>query len=75
MEGVKTWLSSQRQSFLTQAYKNLFPDTTSTLVIPVVTALRSSLSTYIPLTAAYFPNERRIIFRILWIVIIHHLNL
>jgi hypothetical protein len=36
MEGVKTWLSSQ-------AYKNLFTDTTSASV-PAVTTLRSSLS-------------------------------
>jgi hypothetical protein len=31
---------------LTQAYKNVFPDTTSTS-IPVVTTLRSSLSMYV----------------------------
>jgi hypothetical protein len=43
MEGVQTWLSSQAAEFLTQAYKKLFPDNTSTS-IPAVTMLRSSLS-------------------------------
>jgi hypothetical protein len=40
MEGVKTWLSSQVADFLTQAYKNLFPDTNAP--IPAVTTLRNS---------------------------------
>jgi hypothetical protein len=44
MKGVKTWLSSQEEN-LTQAHKNLFPDTS--VSIPVVTALKSSLSMYV----------------------------
>jgi histone-lysine N-methyltransferase SETMAR len=31
MEGVKTWLSSQAEDFLTQAYENLFPDTNASI--------------------------------------------
>jgi hypothetical protein len=47
MESVKMWLSShRRQTSLTQAYKNLFPDKT-TASVPAVTALRSSLSMYV----------------------------
>jgi hypothetical protein len=38
IRGVKTWLNSQ-------AYKNLFPDTSAS--IPAVTTLRSSLSMYV----------------------------
>jgi hypothetical protein len=45
MEGIKMWLSSQAAD-LTQAYKNLFLNTTSTS-IPAVTTLRSSLSMYV----------------------------
>jgi hypothetical protein len=39
MEGVKTRLSSQRHTSFTQAYKNLFPDTTGAS-IPAVTAFK-----------------------------------
>jgi hypothetical protein len=45
MESDKTWLSSQVADFLTQAYKNLFPDTSAPIV--AVFTLRSSLSKYV----------------------------
>jgi hypothetical protein len=51
-EGVKTRLSSQAAYFLTQAYKNLFPDITSAPV-QEVTTFRSSLCTYF-LNKLYF---------------------
>jgi hypothetical protein len=35
----------RRQPFMTQAYKNLFPDTSAS--VPAVTLLRSSLSVYV----------------------------
>jgi transposase len=44
MEGVKTWLSPYNS--LTQAYTNLFPDTTNASV-PAVSTLKSSLSMYV----------------------------
>jgi hypothetical protein len=43
MEGVKTWLAHRRQASLTQAYKNLFPDTAGAS-FSAMTTLRSSLS-------------------------------
>jgi membrane-bound acyltransferase YfiQ involved in biofilm formation len=46
MQGVKMQLSSQATFSLTQAYKNLFPDTTSASV-PAVTRFISSLSMYV----------------------------
>jgi hypothetical protein len=44
----------RQQTSLTQAYKNLFPDTTS-VSIPGVTTLRSSLSTYVYFVHNFFP--------------------
>jgi hypothetical protein len=46
MEGAKMWPSSQVADFLTQAYKNIFPDMTGAS-ISIVTKTRSSQSTYI----------------------------
>jgi hypothetical protein len=43
----------RRQTSLTQAYKNLLPDTTS-VSVPAVTALRSSLSMYVFLYITLF---------------------
>jgi hypothetical protein len=44
MKGVKMWLSSHGKDLI-QAYKNSFPDTS--VSIPAVTAVKSSLSMYI----------------------------
>jgi hypothetical protein len=47
MEGVKVCLSVHRQqTSLTQAYKNIFPDTTNASIL-MVTMLRNSLRMYI----------------------------
>jgi hypothetical protein len=70
MEGAKTWLSSQVADFLTQAYKNLFPDTTTASIL-VVTTLRSSLSMYVffvynnyfPLPACFVDSSLEVTFR------------
>jgi histone-lysine N-methyltransferase SETMAR len=45
LKGVKCGGAYRRQTSLTQAYKNLFPDTTSASVL-VMTMLRNSLSMY-----------------------------
>jgi hypothetical protein len=43
---LKHGWAHRQQTFLTQKYKNLFPDTTS-VSIPAMTTLRSSLSMYV----------------------------
>jgi hypothetical protein len=68
MEGVKTWLSPQAADCSRQAYKNLFPDTSVSIL--AVTTLRSSLSMYIFvynnffLISCFFNSSSVVTFRI-----------
>jgi hypothetical protein len=56
MKGVKKWLSSQTvEFFLTQTYKNVFPNMTST-TISAVTMLRSSWSVCIYFFIIFFSS-------------------
>jgi hypothetical protein len=63
MEGVKVWLSCRQQTSFTQAYKNIFPDTTSASIL-MVTMLRNSPRMYI-FVCLYVSSQADLMFAVL----------